>query len=273
MRPGSFAIKAVLAFALLITANSASAQEIGYVLDISGDWTLNNDTALTNSSPVTANGVIATKSPSDRANYIVIANRSGKIIARKACRNSGECNNPIRLPSPTQPSVAGELFKDIMGWWWRSEPKKYAAAESKGTNLNEAVAKLQNNQLDLSSVFLLMDADDYVLKLEPLFQVDKPTREKSGRPISYQWDPKKPKPLVGVELTPGLYRLSLLSNENEVWEETGTDAWVLISNQARYEELQASFKQAVDLTKDWGKRVKPNTARSFLRAELDRLSK
>src|SRR5947208_12703173 len=78
-------IAALSSAAVLLLANPVRAQQIGYVLDLNGEWLLNGNTRLHKASSLPADGVIRAGSPSD-GSFIVVADREGKIIARRECR-------------------------------------------------------------------------------------------------------------------------------------------------------------------------------------------
>lgn len=257
-------------FVILLLGAHVRAQDIGYVLDISGDWYLNGGTRLGKFNRLPANGVIRTDSPSEISNFIVVANRSGSVIARRECKKQDECNNAINLPE--EPSVIKQFFESVMGkLGLQTESSKYTTTASKSSELNEAVVKLENNVLDLEQVFKHADAKTYHLRFEPLGQggaaADKPTV-----PVAFKWDPERASPLGVCDLKAGVYKVSLLQPQGEGFDETGMDVWILVSNAEQYESASNQFGEAVKLTGQWGKQVKPNTARSFLRATLDLLA-
>src|ERR1700730_12221110 len=98
-----------IVFGLLLT-RPAKGQQIAYVLDISGDWFLNSKSQLREASTLPSGGTITTRAPTERSNCIVVADRSGKIIGRRDCRNPGKCDNPIQLPREQSPGAFRTLF-------------------------------------------------------------------------------------------------------------------------------------------------------------------
>lgn len=265
-----FAVASFSLLAVLSLASTARAQQIGYVLDMSGNWFLNGGTRLAKTSRLPGGGVIRSGSPTDISSFIVVANRAGVIIARRACNKQGECDNPIQLPPYKELSAATRVFDTIMEWW-NGDAAKFVSPAPKGTNLNEAVVRLENNVLDLAQVFKNAETGTYYLRFEPLNQADA-AAVKHAEPIAFKWDPTRPSPLGVCGLKVGLYRLSLLEPQGKDFNESGTEAWILVSSPERYDPASGSFAEALKLARDWGKQVKPNTARSFLRANLDLLS-
>lgn len=255
----------------VLLAHSVQGQQVGYVLDLSGDWFLNGHSRLNKGSSLSAGSTISTNSPSDRSNYIVISDRRGNIISRRDCSKKGECNTPINLPQAQSTSVATTIIDLVMSIWG-SNDDKYVPLISKGADLHEAVLKFDTNQTDLSTVFKDFDAGDYYVKFEPLTQKKISVNNKPVGPLAFKWDAAKPVPLSANGLNYGLYRLILLKARGRELKATGADAWVLVSDASRYDEVSNSFGEAVRLTEQWGEQVSPDAARGFLRAYLDLLA-
>src|SRR2546426_10739191 len=138
---------------LLLSVVSANAQDkFGYVLDVRGDWVLNSSVKLSKGSSVPVGGVITTRSPGDGSGYIVVANRNGNIFERRNCGNAGDCSKPIKVPASAgaDQSLTSRIISAAMALV-SNEPAKYASFVSRGTDLQEAVVKLEGDRLDLSS--------------------------------------------------------------------------------------------------------------------------
>lgn len=255
---------------LLSLAAQARAQDVGYVLDISGDWYLNGATRLARTARLPANGVIRAGAQSEVSNFIVVANRSGAIIARRACNKPGECDSQITLPPASEPSVARRLFETVADWW-NGNTEKYVTAAPKGDDINEAVVKLENNVLNLEPVFKNMEGGTYHLRFEPLAQGGTAASSPAAV-LPFKWEPGQATSLGACGLKPDMYRLSLLAPGDDDFNETGMEAWVLVTSAERYDSAAKQFGEAMSLAQQWGNQVKPNTVRSFLRANLDLLA-
>jgi hypothetical protein len=262
-----------IAFMFLLCAVGIQAQQtFGYVLDLRGEWILNGGSRLSKGSSLSVGGVITAANPSDGNSYIVIANRSGNIFERRNCGN-GECNNAIRLPRAieVQQSLASRVVGAAMALL-SGEPGKYASFVSRGTELQEAVVKLNDRKVDLSPVFKNMQGDKYLVRFEKIGK-DKKAVAGPLKPLPFTWDAKKPEPLAAGELSPGLYRVSLLDvsllEPDGTNESTGNEAWVLITTPTGYAKAAPSFDAAVNVTRQWGTNVKQNAVRTFLRASLE----
>lgn len=265
-----------VALLLLLSAASLQAQQtFGYVLDLRGDWILNGngDARLSKGRSLSVGSVISPLNPSDTSAYIVIANRSGNIFERRNCGNAGECSRPIRLPRAieAEQSIVTRVIGAAMALI-SNEPAKYASFVSRGTDLQEAVVKLNDQKLDLSPVFRNMQGEKYLLRFEKVGK-DKGATAKSLKPIPFTWDSRKPAPLVTSDLAPGLYKVSILDvsllEPDGSGESTGNEAWVLVTTPNEYAKASSSFDAALNVTRQWGSNVKPGAVRQFLRATLE----
>jgi hypothetical protein len=202
-----------------------------------------------------------------------MADRSGKIFDKRICRNAGECTKAIRLPR----SVGGNqsFMSQVVGAAMAlisNEPAKYSSFISRDVDLQEAVVKLNAQKLDLSPVFRNMQGDHYLVRFEKIGK-DKRVSDKPLKPFPFNWDSRKPAPLLARDLSPGLYRVSVLDvsllEPEGANESSGNEAWVLVASQNEYDKAAPSFNAAVNVTKQWGANVKQSAVRQFLRATLD----
>ena len=256
---------------LCFASNTQAQQRFGYVLDVKGDWNM-NQMKISKGSAVNVGSVISASNPSDAGSYIVIADHNGNIVERRNCGNSGECSKAIQLPAvaSSNQGVVSRLLGAAMALV-SSEPAKYAAFVSRGSDLKEAVIQLNEQKLDMSPVFKNMQGDKYLVRFE---KIDKDRSSAHAlKPFPFTWDPRKPQPLVARDLGPGLYRVSVL--EVSLLEPdagsgpSGNEAWVLVSTPTTYPKAAPSFDAALGVTKQWGTNVKQNSVRQFLRASLE----
>ncbi len=250
-------------------------QQIGYVVDIDGKWLLDKQPpqALSKGQQLPAGGVIRIVSPS-KNNYITIVSLSGDLIAHRQCDNPGDCDRPIRLGRDTKPqsSSVGGVMDAVMNLIW-GEPDRYSVHRVRGGELPDGVVQLRDGQVDLGPVFKKREKDRYYLRFLTIPHDGKPASRKSLGPITFDWDPAKPSAIPINDLKPGLYELGLLERDGEEYVPTNITAWVLVSKPGEYGKATSSFQQAKTLTEKWGKDVKPQSVRSFLRAHLDHLAK
>lgn len=262
------AFKTGLALLLPLCVSQVQAQQnFGTVIEVGGEWTLNGTVKLSKGSSVSVGGVITAAEPSRGSSYIVISNRSGQIFVERRCRNAGECNNPIRLPSTAgnQKSLVtrmGDAIWPILFW----NPVKYSAHTSRGGgsgDLREALIKLNNQKLDLSEVFKNLQSDRYIVRFEKLGNKKGNTALK---PLPFEWNSQKPEQLLVKGVRPGLYRVSI--QDVSLLEEEG-DAWVLITAPVEHAKAARAFDAATSVTRQWGTSVRQSTVRQYLRAALE----
>jgi len=267
---------ASLIFLLAGAGRVAAQQRFGYVLDVRGNWVMNNSVTLSKGSAVNVGASISTASPSDASSYIVIADRNGAVFVRKTCANAGECAAPIQIPKSAgaEQGVVSRIIGAAMALV-SSEPSKYASFISRGSSeLREGVAKLDGEQLDLSSVFKNMGGEHYLVRFEVIRKGTGTASElKPPRPYDYAWDPDKPQPLSAKGLAPGLYRISLLEvsllEPESGGEPTANEAWVFVAGPRDYPRAASEFDAAAKVAKQWDSSVKQSAVREFLRAALE----
>ena len=139
-------------------------------------------------------------------------------------------------------------------------------------DLRDSVVELKDGQVNLTPAFKHMNKGTYLLSFQPTKGTMESREQAALKPALMNWDPSAPLPLRVDGLRPGLYDLRLLSVQSENHQSTGVKAWILISDDARYEKTTTAFQQGVALTEQWGKEAQPEVARSFLRAYLDSLA-
>jgi hypothetical protein len=90
-------------------------------------------------------------------------------------------------------------------------------------------------------------------------------------PVKVEWIPNQLCVVSVRGLTPGLYEVQLLSNEDREQLEPGTEAWVLFASPETFEDAFCEFHQAKVLLRSWPNSVGQSTKRQFLRATLNKL--
>lgn len=263
----------IITVAMFLTATSGDAQQqVGYVLDATGNWFLAGKPSknISKGSTLPAGGEIYTTSPREKSSYITIVDRNGNFIEKKQCSNPGECDRRIRLPKSVaqETALTSRIAGAAMALLSRELPK-YESFISRSAELQEAVVKLSDGEVELSPVFKNIQRGRYLLRFEQISRKDAQRAATPLTPFPFDWDPNNPSSLVTSGLTPGLYKLALFEEQGRQYEPTGTEGWVLISEPGKYEMATSSFQNAVAVTKQWSTKVKQNVIREFLRASLE----
>lgn len=262
----------ILSISLLLLGISASTiaqTPVAYVLEVDGKWFLssNSSNLLRPGQKLAAGGVIRIDSPS-RSNRIVIANLRGEIIITRNCEVE-VCNRPIKLSGlPAQRSLAGVVFDAAMDLIWGA-PDRYSVHRSRSDELADGVVKFSEDKIDFGAV--LKKPGRYYLRWRTV-PGESESASKWSDPTAVILDPQGLALVTASSFKPGLYEVNLLRSMGNGYEPTAA-AWVLVCASPAYEKCNASFQEAVELTKKWGDQVKPEAARLFIQAHLDSLAR
>lgn len=252
-----------LSFAIGFGTVSIFAQKnVGYVLDIEGNWVLNGSNALSQGEKLPAAGSIRLNS-SSRFNRIVIADLRGAVIIKRDCAVDN-CSRAFSLPrQPPPSSMLDTAFNTVMEMIWGS-PNRYSAHRSRSGELSDGVLKLNGEKVDFSSV--LTNQGEQFLRWQIVAQ-NKDDNKTWSQPIKLD----KTATVSASDLKPGLYVFELVRRLGDNYEPTSS-AWILVAGDADYEKARTSFEQSKQLTEKWSKTVKPETIRLYLQAKLDDLA-
>lgn len=254
-------------------AMRAQAQQVGYVVDFEGRWLVNGAQLINRTGQSLPGGGTVSRQSASADDRISIADLNGKIVVRQNCATRGECDNPIRLAAPPkQRGLVATAFGAVMSLVW-GEPDRYSVHRSRDGELSDGVFLIKGSEIDLTAVFQTSDGGKYYLRFVPLSSGGKQPGMKSLGPISFNFDPKHPSPVLVPGLRSGLYELVLLEHQQETYSPTDVTAWLLVSNAEEYPKSLAAHEQVLALTKTWGDDVTPEAKRGFLRAHLDQLAR
>jgi hypothetical protein len=260
----------------LLGAKESVPENVGLVLKVKGEWFLNGK-AVVAGEALPAGGKIfhaPKKGDESSLDQVTVVLFDGKLESR-SWEKAETWNDPIQLPAATKdvPSPWKRIVAAVMGVF-PGHPEKYTQMSVRGSaaDLRDAVVELKDGQVNLTPAFKHMTKGTYLLSFQPR-DVTKESRGQSAlKPALFDWDPNEPLPLRVNGLRPGLYYLSLLSAQSEDPQIRGAKAWVLVSDDARFEQTATAFQQGVALTEQWGQEAPADAARSFLRAYLDSLA-
>lgn len=268
--PSNNLISVVLVIITFISSGTAQTP-VAYVLEIQGDWHLNGNrsSVLRRWQKLPPRGTITIETPTPQAR-IVIARLNGEIFTGRKCKDE-DCSQPIKLPQGNpQRSVLGVAFEGTAELLFGFSPfYSYSIHRTRtfGEALSDGVVKLDKGKIDFNPV--LRQAGRYYVRWRsrPRFA----RSVKWTRPVSLRAEQGQPSLVEVSDFKPGLYEINLQRAVGDSYE-TFASGWVLVSTSAKYESMAASFRQAVDLTRQWGTMVEPDTSRQFLRAHLDYLA-
>lgn len=266
---------AVLAFVFGTLNQSTTAQEpnAGVVGSLSGDWRLSGASgSIQRGQSLPAGGKIFLAGPrrNSRGSHIEIYLLSGMMMSI-SCDRLDICERPISLPeaSKSPPSFPERFWTLLKGLVSRSD--RLASTLSRGDELQEAVVRLADGQVDLAPVFRKMKPGSYLLGFQPATNAGDSDRSAVVE-IEFEWDLGRSLRLYAPRLRSGLWRLELLERSTPTHEPLGIDAWVLLATPVDHEKNQKAFLDVQSLIRKWDSASNPESARTFLRAYLEYLA-
>jgi hypothetical protein len=260
----------------LLDAKESLPEDVGLVLKVKGEWLLNGKPVAAGETLPAAGKIFRSPKKGDESSfdYITVVLFSGKLESR-SWDQTETWNDPIQLPAATKeiPSPWRRIVTAVMGVF-PGHPEKYTQMSVRGSaaDLRDAVVELKDGQVNLAPAFRHMQKGTYLLLFQPAKGATASREQATLKPALFNWDPSAPSPLRVDGLRPGLYDLSLQSEQSEDHQFTGANAWVLVSDIVRYDKTATAFQQGIVLTQQWGKEGPADAARSFLRAYLDSLA-
>jgi hypothetical protein len=260
-----------------LDAKESSPEDVGLVLKLKGEWLLNGKSVVTGEK-LPAGGKIY-HAPLERSqtppfDYIAVVFFDGRIESR-SWDDPQSWNDPIQLPVAREQTSSRwrRIVNAVMGVF-PGHPEKYTQMSVRGPaiGVQDAVVSLNNGQLDLGPIFKNLKKGQYLIALQPIQHADAPTEKAASKPIRFDWDPNSRPTLRVDEIRPGLYALQVRNAQANDISGNRSEAWILVSDLARYEQTATAFQRGVALTEQWGKEAPADAARSFLRAYLDSLA-
>lgn len=185
----------------------------------------------------------------------------GAIIKNLNCAVDS-CSRAFVLPRSAQPGGVGNyLYMAAMNLIWGS-PTRFKAHRSRSGEFADGVLLLKDGRVDFSP--LINQPGDNYLRWR-VVSADEPGNWSAT--VKLGKTPSGFAPVAVSEIKTGLYEVDLLRNNGSVYESLAT-AWILVREAGAYDKTLTSFREAAEMTKSWGSKVRPETTRAFLRAFL-----
>lgn len=193
----------------------------------------------------------------------------------------------VKKPDETQKSASPAAPKDagtdnatgqIAGIWAEirrlmiAQPDRYVTAASRGIegDLSESVALLKGSQVDVAAAFRNLDGATYWVRFQRLTagaEATQPALATASVPVD--WKPGSACQIPSKGLGLGLYRISLLEPSGE---STGSEAWMLLTDEQHYRQKADAFQDVAKEVDSWPTESDPSAARAMLRATLQSLA-
>ena len=256
-RPPAFCL-VVFAIGSGYLARRHAAEPVGLVIDTDGKWTCTDESKkakpLVAGDRVPGGAAIRPADPTNRNASITIVNYEGKAEIFRSSKTFA--------PRPAS-TVGSRLWNAIVG----TERTSWASAIARGERLDDGIAKLDDGQVDLSSIFCDWEDGTYVVRLRPLLHGK--AQEAVDTDQEFAWKHETPEPLRTTKIKAGLYELEIADGDDQ--QTTGPSAWVLIVPRDRFDRVAQDYREVVEATDAWPAEVKPLSIIGYRRAFLESL--
>lgn len=254
----------------LLTATIQAETRTAYVLDVRGQWNVENSFSTLQKGQIVEQGSRFRHVGSSEQDFIVLA---GPWIMPKrfSCARPEHCDGMLAVPANEGPNRGAEIYSAVMQLW--HSQKSWDEGFSRGSELNDAVVQLKDGKLFVARSFIDLPKDPYRLRVRRIEGTSEGPRftDITDSPL-YDWDPEHPAPLVIEGIRPGLYEIGIMRpNPGGQYEFSGVSGWALVC-ESNFAACKSWFQKASDLTNSWGDTVRPGVHRNFLRAYLQTLS-
>ncbi len=263
----------VCALALACSPAVAAAEVAGYVLSVQGRWSVQGARAvLAVGAPVPSDSRLVVAAPALGDHIVVVASRSGAVLASRRCDSATACATPLRLQRADHPADApmqqlvDRVFARLAG-----EPDRYVVTMSRGRGpLDDRILSLDERRVDLAPVFADFPAGAYEVRLSPLRC--RGERACGERPIRghVDWQPAVRGHAGLDDVGPGLYEIAVRAVAGDPVRDRAR-GWVLLLPASEHEAAERRYRSGVALAERWGGAVAADERRSFTRALLDAL--
>lgn len=261
-------VSAVACVGAVLWAAGANAQPaappyVGYVVRVSGSWT------LTMASPTSAPTKVAQWLevpagsrivPAESAGEMTIMLINGRTLQLEAARPE-TWKTPIDLPA-SRDAEDSKWIRLAMRWL-SAKPQVVVPAMARGTTDAEPIADrvIEWSAAGIDAAAILgVSEQAVILRLDPL---DSEGARLAEAPIIVDWEPAEGRrPLISVRQS--LYRVAVLDPQGSI---AARETWVLVVAPAAYGSYSRLFKNLEQSVAPWAGN-EPRSARGFLRAAL-----
>ncbi|MFO1327946.1 MAG: hypothetical protein U1F56_11360 [Rubrivivax sp.] len=264
-------VAAVLGLAGTAPAAAADAAATGYVVALQGHWTLQGQgraLAVGAALPLPAQLVVQAPLAGDR--IVVVAARSGALLAERTCADGADCRAPLAVAAPAAnapaPSWAASLARVMARL--ESAPDRYVATLSRQeASLPDQALVPMDGRVDLAPALATLPAGRYELQLAG---ADCDAASGCGAPPQVvDWRPGQPLTWLAA-LPPGVHELRLrpAGRSAAPWRR----ARVLLLREGDAAARLAQLRDWSQAVRGWGDAVDAAARRSLLRALMDELA-
>jgi len=238
----------------------APATDVGFVLDVRGDWVFAADQRPINPGNGVAAGAAVKQSPPVSAdNRLIIALRSGELLTIT--------DEKFDIPKKLDSAPAHRFWLLAKARYHSS----FITAQSRGGGdapLRDGVLVWENGKLQVAPTLEKVPDGDFELTLRPVADVlnnGAPDEIKLG---TFRWTAAAPSAVKIDALPSGIYALDVKKPARGAEAPFEQSALVVIGSPSQAEALTQEYRNAVQLTEGWGDQAPRDSVRQFLRSTL-----
>jgi hypothetical protein len=272
---------ALLAFLLALAFSQvarAETRQIGFVLEMQGDWLINGSPIRNIGESLPAGGAITlspqTNFPSAQKEKITIVLLNNESITRE-CNSFTDCKALQPIPLPTSlapPSSVLKRIHQVVAYLLSLDPERYASAISRGAGapkkLHDAVLLLNQRQISVADWFREIEPGSYALTF---VDIGRGGHSRAPVTMNLNWGRGTLASNAAKDLGPGLYAVRVFPADSGANRPISQDVWVLLSSGDQFDKNSGIYRENVELTRQW-QNVDVDAVQTFLRACLDQLA-
>jgi hypothetical protein len=261
-RRSAWRVFPVVAFAVSIAtaAHAAPATDVGVVRSATGNW-LVDERPLVAGRTVPAGGVVRLddRNSDPNAAYTILIYGAAPVTCSA---HDSDCSKKAVLPQQASATpFIKRLIYLVCSRFAGATPKEPDVRGGDEEALRDAVVAPQGTRLSLRAATEAVAPGSYAARFVPLDAAGAP----SGAAVVVKLTVDRDTSVDASSLPPRLYALSLLATDGT--RVVSNEAWVLVTDRARYADRSAEFADAVKMTSAWPSDQRDG-ARAFLHEAL-----
>lgn len=260
---------------------AADRTEIGFVLSVSGNWTIDGR-PLQKGEAVQAGGKIVPAVHQSTASksqpQILIILFDGTHLLRRCDDTISACaNNPLALPTLVggETSLAQKLLAIAARLFLQQPERYYEAISRSGSPLagyfTDSIVERAPYDIDLTRLFARASAGQYRVETSKIGRDDIPDYN-TMQSVNVPWNGKNAIGEITKGLAPGLYDVSVFHNEQDDQDEVANDIWLLVTDKEHFSTMSSTYARFLAENEDLLPVIGLRETQAIARAALSSLA-
>lgn len=240
-------------------ARAADDEPIGFVMDISGTWTIEGQKSkLAGGDKLPAGVTLVPQQPGPKT-FIIVCLYSGEAVTYR---------ERTLVPSKATSSWTDRIWGIVQGHFRGG----VVHAVSRGDGVDDGVARIDGQRLKIAALLKHLPPGTHLLRFTPVNRSGDASTANAATPLvlTVDWQGETDLELDAKGLKAGLYQVHVLNKRSK--QPTGAQATVLVAASEDFDELSQMFSNAVELTRAWDDATRAKAAPAFLAAYLNALA-